>query len=40
MCSRGVAMYGTQDLRQLGRAEFASSAGAVAVSGQPDFGHR
>jgi hypothetical protein len=35
----GVILYGTQDLGQLRRAEFASSTGPVAIPGQTCFGH-
>lgn len=35
----GMVLYGTQNLSQLGRAEFAGSAGPVAVPGETDFGH-
>lgn len=35
----GMELYGAQDLGQLGRAEFAGSAGAVAVPGQAYLGH-
>ena len=37
---RGWMVFdGAQDLGQLGRAEFAGSAGPVAVSGETSFGH-
>lgn len=35
-----VVLYGTQDLGQLGSAEFAGSAGPVAVSGETYLVHR
>ena len=34
-----MGLYGAQDLSQLGRAEFAGSAGPVAVPGETDVGH-
>lgn len=34
-----MELYGAQDLGQLGGAEFAGSAGAVAVPGQTCLGH-
>ena len=34
-----MVLYGTQDLGQLGGAEFAGSAGPVAVSGEMYIGH-
>lgn len=40
MRSSVVVLYGTQDLGQLGRAEFAGSAGSVAVSGETYLVHR
>ncbi len=39
MGSCGVIMHGAQDLGQLGGAEFAGSAGPMAVSAETDFCH-
>ena len=39
MMGSGMALYGTQDLSQLGGAEFAGSARAVAVASESDVGH-
>lgn len=40
MSGRRMLLYGAQNLGQLGRAEFAGSAGPVAISGETCHGAR